>query len=55
VAEAAHTSYREFRRLQHEVRLQGEQYARVPHERVSGLLKPVLQLWQSVFTQDRTA
>jgi glutamate-ammonia-ligase adenylyltransferase len=49
VADAAHASYREFRRLQHQLRLQGESYARVPRERVAGLVEPVEALWQAVF------
>jgi len=49
LADAAHTSYREFRRLQHQLRLQGDQYARVPHERVAGLVEPVQKLWETVF------
>jgi [glutamine synthetase] adenylyltransferase / [glutamine synthetase]-adenylyl-L-tyrosine phosphorylase len=48
-ADAAHTSYREFRGLQHQLRLQGEQYARVPRERVAKLIEPVLDLWKTVF------
>jgi glutamate-ammonia-ligase adenylyltransferase len=55
VADAAHASYREFRRLQHQLRLQGERYARVPRERVSGLVEPVLRLWESVFARDSNA
>jgi glutamate-ammonia-ligase adenylyltransferase len=50
-ADAAHTSYREFRRLQHQLRLQGEQYARVPRQRVTELIEPVLELWQTVFRE----
>jgi glutamate-ammonia-ligase adenylyltransferase len=49
VADAAHHSYREFRRLQHALRLQGEVYARVPREKVSALIDPVLALWKEVF------
>jgi [glutamine synthetase] adenylyltransferase / [glutamine synthetase]-adenylyl-L-tyrosine phosphorylase len=45
----AHRSYRELRRLQHQVRLQGERYARVPTQRVGQLVGPVLQLWEEVF------
>jgi glutamate-ammonia-ligase adenylyltransferase len=48
-AEAAHHSYREFRRLQHALRLQGEAYARVEREKVAGLVAPVLELWSAVF------
>jgi [glutamine synthetase] adenylyltransferase / [glutamine synthetase]-adenylyl-L-tyrosine phosphorylase len=50
-AEAVHHSYREFRRVQHALRLQGEQYARVEKEKVEGLLAPVLALWASMFDE----
>jgi glutamate-ammonia-ligase adenylyltransferase len=49
LASAVHQSYREFRRMQHALRLQGEQYARVPKERVSELVGPVIELWGKVF------
>ncbi len=49
IAAGAHQSYREFRRLQHQVRLQGERYARVPKQRVEPLVDPVLRLWAAVF------
>jgi glutamate-ammonia-ligase adenylyltransferase len=49
LAGAVHQSYREFRRMQHTLRLQGEQYARVPKERVSELIGPVIELWAEVF------
>ena len=52
VADAAHASYREFRRLQHQLRLQGETYARVPREKAAGLVEPVGVLWQMVFGRD---
>jgi glutamate-ammonia-ligase adenylyltransferase len=48
-AEAVHHSYREFRRMQHALRLQGERYARVEKDKVAGLLQPVLALWGAVF------
>jgi len=48
-ARAAHHSYREFRRLQHQLRLQGEQYARVPSEQAAKLVEPVQRLWKTVF------
>ncbi len=47
-AEAAHHSYREFRRMQHALRLQGERYARVEQDKVAGLVQPVLALWGAV-------
>ncbi|MEQ1772821.1 MAG: bifunctional [glutamate--ammonia ligase]-adenylyl-L-tyrosine phosphorylase/[glutamate--ammonia-ligase] adenylyltransferase [Burkholderiales bacterium] len=47
-ANAAYTAYREFRRLQHTLRLQGEAYARVPHESVSRHTAAVRALWQQV-------
>ncbi len=49
IAAGAHHSYREFRRLQHQLRLQGERYARVPRQRVVPLIAPVLRLWNEVF------
>jgi glutamate-ammonia-ligase adenylyltransferase len=52
VADAAHASYREFRRLQHQLRLQGEEYARVSKERAIGLVEPVLLLWETVFGRE---
>jgi glutamate-ammonia-ligase adenylyltransferase len=48
-AEAVHHSYREFRRMQHALRLQGEAYARVEREKMEGLAAPVLALWGQVF------
>jgi glutamate-ammonia-ligase adenylyltransferase len=53
LADAAHASYREFRRLQHQVRLQGETYARVPREKTAGLVEPVRLLWATVFGPER--
>ena len=49
IAAGAHHSSREFRRLQHQVRLQGERYARVPRQRVEPLVGPVVRLWDAVF------
>jgi glutamate-ammonia-ligase adenylyltransferase len=48
-AQAVHRSYREFRRMQHAIRLQGEKYARVEKSAVAELVGPVLDLWRSVF------
>lgn len=47
-ATAAHGAYREFRRLQHALRLQGERYARVPWESVEKHTIAVRTLWQLV-------
>ena len=49
IAVAAHHSYRELRRLQHQLRLQGEQFARVATPRVEQLVGPVQRLWTEVF------
>lgn len=46
---AAHDAYREFRRLQHRLRLAGEKYARVPPDEVAGHARAVRTLWQTVF------
>jgi [glutamine synthetase] adenylyltransferase / [glutamine synthetase]-adenylyl-L-tyrosine phosphorylase len=48
-AASAHHSYREFRRVQHQVRLQGERFARLPRQRVEHLMGAVLRLWEVVF------
>jgi glutamate-ammonia-ligase adenylyltransferase len=48
-ASAAHEAYRQFRRLQHNLRLQGEKYARVPPESVAEDRRAVRELWDSVF------
>jgi len=48
LAEAVHHAYREFRRLQHALRLQGESYARVERDRIETLVTPVLALWAAV-------
>jgi glutamate-ammonia-ligase adenylyltransferase len=48
-AEACRNAYREFRRLQHALRLNGAQYARVPQERVAAHVQAVRELWRAVF------
>lgn len=55
LASGAHAAYREFRRLQHAMRLQGERYARVDGAGVAGHVQAVLQLWQWVFGNIRRA
>ena len=47
-ADAAHAAYREFRRLQHTLRLQGERYARVPATPVADHAAAVSALWKIV-------
>jgi glutamate-ammonia-ligase adenylyltransferase len=42
-------AYRDFRRLQHALRLNGAQYARVPPERAAANAHAVRALWNSVF------
>ena len=53
LAEACRNAYREFRRLQHGLRLNGARYARVPHEQVLAHSRAVQALWQSVFPAPR--
>jgi len=48
LAERCRDAYREFRRIQHALRLNGAQYARVPHERVRPETEAVKELWQAV-------
>ena len=45
---AAHDAYRNFRRLQHSLRLQGEKYARIDPDAVTNERRAVEELWQSV-------
>jgi glutamate-ammonia-ligase adenylyltransferase len=51
LAERCRTAYREFRRLQHALRLNGAQYARVPLERVAPHVEAVRALWSSVLAR----
>jgi glutamate-ammonia-ligase adenylyltransferase len=48
-AETVGDAYREFRRLQHKLRLNGAKYARVPHEQVKEAITATLALWRQVF------
>src|SRR3979411_1968085 len=48
VAEKAGNAYREYRRLQHALRLNGAQYARVPLQQVSSHVDVVKELWRTV-------
>ena len=45
-ADKARNAYREFRRLQHALRLNGAQYARVPAEQLAQHVAAVRELWQ---------
>jgi glutamate-ammonia-ligase adenylyltransferase len=49
IAEQCRDAYREYRRIQHALRLNGAQYARVPRPEVADEVAAVLQLWQAVF------
>ena len=49
LAERCRDAYREFRRLQHALRLNGARYARVPREQVAAHAEAVSRLWTSVF------
>ncbi len=46
LAERCQNAYREFRRLQHALRLNGAQYARVPPEQVAAHAEAVRELWR---------
>ena len=50
LAESCRNAYRKFRRLQHRLRLNGEQFARVPPERVQLKSAAVRKLWTAVFS-----
>jgi [glutamine synthetase] adenylyltransferase / [glutamine synthetase]-adenylyl-L-tyrosine phosphorylase len=49
LAERCRNAYREFRHLQHGLRLNGAKYARVPKEEISLHADAVKALWQAVF------
>jgi len=49
LAESCRVAYREFRRMQHTLRLNGAQYARVSPERASEHAEAVRDLWKTVF------
>jgi glutamate-ammonia-ligase adenylyltransferase len=49
LAERCRNAYREFRRLQHGLRLNGAKYARVPHEQAAPHADAVTRLWKTVF------
>jgi glutamate-ammonia-ligase adenylyltransferase len=51
LAERVREAYREFRRRQHALRLNGAQYARVPHEDVAAHAAAVRELWQLIFSR----
>jgi len=55
LAETVRDAYREFRRLQHTLRLQGSHYARVDPATVLIHTSAVKALWQSVFGATETA
>ncbi len=50
LAEQCRNAYRDFRRLQHALRLNGAQYARVPREQVAAKSEAVIALWEAVFS-----
>jgi glutamate-ammonia-ligase adenylyltransferase len=50
LAERSRDAYREFRRIQHALRLNGARYARVSGAEVSGHTAAVKGLWESLFT-----
>jgi glutamate-ammonia-ligase adenylyltransferase len=49
LADGAHAAYREFRRLQHAMRLQGERYARVEPATLAQHALAVRALWDGLF------
>jgi len=49
LAERCRAAYREFRRLQHALRLGGARYARVPHAQAASHAAAARELWESVF------
>jgi len=52
LAQAAHDAYRRLRQLQHGLRLQGEQYARIAPEAVANERAAVRELWKEVMEHE---
>ncbi len=50
LAEGCRNAYREYRRIQHALRLNGAQYARVPKDQVAAHTAAVLELWKALFS-----
>jgi glutamate-ammonia-ligase adenylyltransferase len=55
LAERCRAAYREFRRLQHALRLGGAKYARVPRERAAAHAAAARELWARVFPTSSAA
>ena len=49
LSESVRDAYRDYRRRQHVLRLNGAQYARVPRAEASAAIEATLALWRSVF------
>jgi len=49
LSESVRDAYRDYRRRQHVLRLNGARFARVPHAEVSASIEATLALWRSVF------
>jgi glutamate-ammonia-ligase adenylyltransferase len=49
IAEKTRNAYREFRKVQHALRLNGARYARVPPAQLSAEIESVKMLWNAVF------
>ena len=52
LSDAVRDAYRDYRRRQHGLRLNGARYARVPHEEVSAAIEATRALWRMVFGFD---
>jgi glutamate-ammonia-ligase adenylyltransferase len=56
IAQKSRNAYREFRKVQHALRLNGAQYARVPPAQLSAEIESVKALWKAVLApEDATA
>lgn len=52
VAVRCQAAYRDFRRMQHALRLQGEKFARVPPEQAQAHADAVREMWAAVFPEE---
>jgi glutamate-ammonia-ligase adenylyltransferase len=53
LASAAADAYRDYRRIQHGLRLDAAPFARVPHAEVARQIEVVFSLWRAVFGTDQ--
>jgi glutamate-ammonia-ligase adenylyltransferase len=54
IAEKSRDAYRHYRKVQHALRLNGAQFARVPPEQLTAQIESVKALWSALFNRPGT-